>query len=91
MSPSPLSLVTKFFSAYLQEPSNGLRGLPIPNASNDLLLSEYADDMILFLQGDEENLQRSEQLVEDYFQATRAKDNSDKTQGLWFNEQEKPR
>ena len=60
------------------------------NATEDLLLSEYADDTVLFLQGDEENLQRAEHLVEDFCQAAGAKINWNKTQGLWFSEQEKP-
>ena len=45
----------------------------------------------LFLQGDEENLQRAEHLVKDFCQAAGAKINWHKTQGLWFSEQEKPR
>ena len=91
LAPYLYLFVTEAFSAFLQAPSNGLRGLPIPNATEDLLLSEYADDTVLFLQGDDANLQRAEHLVEDFCQAAGAKINWDKTQGLWFSEQEKPR
>ena len=91
LAPYLYLFVTEAFSAYLQAPTSGLRGLPIPNATEDLLLSEYADDTVLFLQGDEENLQRTEHLVEDFCEAAGAKINWDKTQGLWFSKQEKPR
>ena len=56
LAPYLYLFVTEAFSAYLQAPINGLRGLPIPNAAKDLLLSEYADDTVIFLQGDEGNL-----------------------------------
>ena len=56
LAPYLYLFVTEAFSAYLQAPTSELRGLPIPNASEGLLLSEYADDTVLFLQGDEENL-----------------------------------
>ena len=56
LAPYLYLFVTEAFSTYLQAPTSGLRGLPIPNATGDLLLSEYADDTVLFLQGDEENL-----------------------------------
>ena len=91
LAPYLYLFVTEAFSAYLQAPTNGLRGLPIPNATKDLMLSEYAGDTVLFLQGDEENLQRAEHLVEDFCQAAGAKINWNKTQGLWFSEQETPR
>ena len=44
--------------------------------------------MVLFLQGDEENLQRTELVVEDFCKDIGAKVNWDQTQGVWFNEQE---
>ena len=50
LAPYVYLFVTEPFSAYLQAPSSGLRGLPIPNATEYLHLSEYADDTILFLQ-----------------------------------------
>ena len=40
--------VTEDFCAYLQEPSNSLTGLPVPNEFDDLLLSKYANDMMIF-------------------------------------------
>ena len=49
LAPYLYLFVTEAFSTYLQAPSNGLRGLPIPNATEDLLLSECADDTVLFL------------------------------------------
>jgi hypothetical protein len=91
LAPYLYLFVTEDFSAYLQAPTSGLRGLSIPNATEDLLLSEYANDMVLFLQGDEENLQRAKHLVKNFCQAASAKINWNKTQGLWFSEQEKPR
>ena len=42
-------------------------GLAHPKATEDILLSEYADDMVLFLQDNEENLRRVEHLVEDFY------------------------
>ena len=66
LAPYLYVFVTEAFSTYLQAPSNGLRGLPVPNAVEDLLLFEYADDTVLFLQGDEGNLQRVEHLVKDF-------------------------
>ena len=91
LGPHLYLFVPEAFFAFLQEASNRLRGLPIPNAFEDILLSEYADDTILFLYNDAKNLQQSEQLVEDFCQVFGAKVNWDKTKGLWISMQEKPR
>ena len=90
LSPSPILylFVTKAFFVYLQAPNSWLRWLPVHNGTEDPLLFEYADNMVLFLQGDEENLQRTELVVEDFCKDIGAKVNWDQTQGVWFNEQE---
>ena len=38
----------------------GIRGLVVPHASKDLLNSEYADDAMLYLHGNDANVHKAE-------------------------------
>ena len=42
----------------------GIRGLVVPHASKDLLHFEYADDTMLYLKGNDANLQKVEGRIE---------------------------
>ena len=60
LAPYIYLFITKAFSFFLNRLDAGIRGLVVPHESKDLLDSEYADDTMLYLQGNDDNLQKIE-------------------------------
>ena len=53
LAPYLYLFITEAFSFFLNRSDAGIRGLVVPYASKDLLDSEYADDTMLYLQGND--------------------------------------
>ena len=74
----------------MNRPDARIRGLVIPYASKELLDSEYADDTMLYLQGNDANLQKAEGRIEWFCKASGGKINWNKSRGLWVSSNPRP-
>ena len=64
MAPYHYLFIVEAFSFFVNRPNAGIRGLVVPNAGKELLDSSYADDTMLYLQGNDDNLQLAERQIE---------------------------
>eukprot|EP00250_Pteridium_aquilinum_P015467 c22598_g1_i1 orf=254-919(-) len=77
-------------SMYLTAEEVGLRGIQLPVRGEDLLDSEFADDTGLYLHGQEANLQRAEQSLQVFCEASGALINWRKTVAFWISSSPTP-
>ena len=62
----------------------------LPNSRKSLLDSEFADDTMLYLQGNEENLERAQSAIDLFCKASGASINWNKSKGFWISSESNP-
>ena len=85
MAPYHYLFIVEAFSFFVNRPNAGIRGLVVPNAGKELLDSSYADDTMLYLQGNDDNLQLAERRIELFCRASGGKINWNKSKGFWVS------
>ena len=90
LAPYLYLFITEAFSFFLNRSDEGIRGLVVPHASKDLLNSEYADDTMLYLQGNDANLQKAKSRIELFCKVSRGEINWHKSRGFWVNSNPRP-
>ena len=85
LAPYLYLFISEAFSFFLNRPDAGIRGLVVPHACKDLLDSMYADDTMLYLQGNDANLQQAENRIELFCKASGGKINWNKSRGFWVS------
>ena len=68
----------------------GLQGLRLPIRGEDLLDTEFADDMAMYLDGTMPNLLRFQEAIEVFCAALGAKINWHKSSGIWVGQGKPP-
>ena len=79
LAPYLYLFIAEAFSFFLNRPDAGIRGLVVPQAGKELLDSSYADDTMLYLQGNDDNLQLAESRIELFCRASGGKINCNTT------------
>ena len=77
-------------SAFLNSQTTNLHGLSIPNTRKSLLDSEFADDTMLYFQGNEENLGRAQIAIDLFSKASGAVIDCDRSKGFWISSESEP-
>ena len=77
-------------SMYLTAEEVGLRGIQLPVRGEDLVDSKFADDTGLYLHGQEANLERAEQSLQVFCEASGALINWRKTVAFWISSSPTP-
>ena len=85
LAPYIYLFIAEAFSFFLNRPDAGIRGLVVPHAGKELLDSSYADDTMLYLQGNDDNLQLAERQIELFCRASGGKINWNKSKGFWVS------
>ena len=70
LSPFLFLFITEAMSAFFNSQGENLHGLSIPNSRKSLLDSEFADDTMLYLQGNEVNLERAQSAIDLFCKAS---------------------
>ena len=63
LAPYLYLFISEAFSFFLNRSDARIRSLVVPHASKNLLDSKYADDTMLYLQGNDANLQKAESRI----------------------------
>ena len=82
LAPFLFLFITEAMSAFFNNQGANLHGLSIPNSRKSLLDSEFADDTMLYLQGNEANLERAQSAIDLFCKASGASINWNKSKGL---------
>ena len=85
MAPYLYLFISEAFSFFLNRPNARVRGLVVPHACKDFLDSTYVDDNVLYLQGNDANLQQAEIRIERFCKASGGKINWNKHRGFWVS------
>ena len=85
LAPFLYLFISEAFSFFLNRPDARIRGLVVPYVGKDLLDSMYANDTMLYLQGNDANLQQAERQIESYCKASGGKINWNKSRGFWVS------
>ena len=75
---------------YLNSSQVSLKGLPLPTMQQQLLDSKFADDIAIYVQGNDDNLSKLQEAVEEFCLASRAKINWHKSLGFWVSQNSLP-
>ena len=70
---------------YLNSSQVSLKGLPFPATQQQMLDAEFADDTAIYVQGNDENLSKLQEVVEEFCLASGAKINWHKSIGFWVS------
>ena len=79
LAPYLYLFISEAFSFFLNRLDAGIRGLVVPHSCKDFLDSMYADDTILYLQGNDANLHQAEKWIELFCKASGGKINWNKS------------
>ena len=90
LAPFLFLFITEAMSAFLNSQTANLHGLSIPNTRKSLLDSEFADDTMLYLQGNEANLGRAQIAIDLFCKASGAAINWNKSKGFWISSEAEP-
>ena len=86
LSPPFLFLfITEAMSAFMNSQVANLHGLSIPNSRKSLLDSEFEDDTMVYLQGNEAIFERAQIAIDLFCKASRANINWNKSKGIWIS------
>jgi hypothetical protein len=77
-------------STYLLAQDVGIKGITIPLKTKEVFDAEFADKTSLFLKGNNNNLVKAEQAIQEFCLASRAHINWNKTVGLWISQSDPP-
>ena len=86
MAPYLFLFFAEAMSSYLSATSLGIQGLCLPNMSEELLDSEFADNTSLYVRGTHDNLTRLQNALEKVCLGLGAKLNWNKTVGFWVSD-----
>ena len=75
LAPFLFLLVMETFSMYLNSSQVSLKGLPLPATQQQMLVAEFANDTAIYVQDNDENLSKLQEVVEEFCLASRAKIN----------------
>ena len=90
LAPFLFLFITEAMSAFFNSQGANLHGLSIPNSRKSLLDSEFADDTMLYLQGNEANLERAQSAIDLFCKASGASINWNKSKGFWISSESNP-
>ena len=91
LSPPFLFLfITEAMSAFMNSQVANLHGLSIPNSRKSLLDSEFEDDTMVYLQGNEAIFERAQIAIDLFCKASEASINWNKSKGFWLSLEAEP-
>ena len=89
LAPYLFLLTVDVLGQMLQHPTNGVKGLKLPDSSH-ITNQMFADDTLLLLEGTKDNMERAINVINRFGAASGAKLNLHKSIGLWIAKQERP-